>query len=194
MLGYNIARLLTRLTPYAGNGEFNIAQGITSAEDLKPITIIELADYPESQRKFLTEFMVSLLWRETYRQEFRNRCDVLLLDEMQFLPVGEKSTLAAMLREGRKKKLEVILATQFVGHYDKAEIQALQQAGNIVIFCPTWEDCRLSAKMIGTGDVKAWDKILMRLRKGEAVLKGSYRIDGRNRISFGAIVIKIEGK
>lgn len=188
----NIVRLLTRLTPYAGSGEFNIAQGITSAEDLKPITIIELADYPESQRKFLTEFIVSLLWREIYRQEFRNRCDVLLLDEMQFLSVGEKSTLAAMLREGRKKELEVVLATQFVGHYDRAEIQALQQANNVIIFNPTFEDLKCSAKIINAAEAKIWEKILQGLKKGQAVLKGSYQIDGRSKISYGAIVVEIK--
>lgn len=190
----NIGRLLTRLAPYVRIGEFNIVRGITSAENLKQITIVDVSDYPESQRRFLTEFLVSLFWRETYRQEFSNRCDVLLLDEMQFLSVGEGSMLSAMLREGRKKGLEVVLATQFIDHYEKEEIQALQQADNIIIFSPTFEDLKRSARMINPTETKIWEKILQELRKGQAVLKGSYRIGGRSKVSFGTILIKIEEK
>lgn len=190
----NIERLLTRLSICKNIYNFSVKKGVTPYESIAPITIVDLTNYPESQRKFLTEFLVALIWHETYRQEFRNRCDIVFLDEMQFLSIREGSALSAMLREGRKKKLEIILSTQFVSHYSSEEIQALQQAGNIVIFCPTWEDCRLSAKMIGAGDVNAWEKILMKLQKGEAVLKGSYRIDNRKKLSLDPIIVKIEGK
>lgn len=81
-------------------------------------------------------------------------------------------------------KLEIILGTQFISHYSSVGIQALQQAEHIIIFCTTWEDCKLSVKIIGTADVKSWEKVLMKLRKGEAVLKGNYRIDNRRRLSL----------
>lgn len=116
---------------------------------------------------------------------------MLLLDEMQFLSVKEGSTLSSMLREGRKKKLNVVVSTQFISHYDKDEIQALQQAGNMVIFRPTPEDCKRSAKIIDSMEGKAWEKILQGLKKGEAVLKGRYKIDGRSRVSFDPIVVRI---
>ena len=187
----DIGKLLTRLAPYEDLKNFNIEKGKTSDENMMPITIFDLVDFPEGQRKFLTEFMTSLLWRETYRQEYRNHCDVLLLDEMQFLSIREGGTLSSMLREGRKKGLRVVLSTQFICHYDKAEIQALQQADNMLIFHPTPEDCKHSAKIIDSMEGKAWEKILQSLKKGEAVLKGSYKIDGRSRVSFDPIVVRI---
>lgn len=187
----NIGKPLTRLVPYEEIKNFNIEKAKTEDESIMPITILDLADFPEGQRKFLTEFIASLLWRETYRQEYRNRCDVLLLDEMQFLSIRGGSTLSAMLREGRKKGIEVVLSTQFISHYDKAEIQALQQSDNIVIFSPTPEDCKRSAKMIDSAEEKVWEKILQGLKKGEAVLKGNYRINGRSKLSFHPIAVRI---
>lgn len=187
----NIGKLLTRLAPYEDMKNFNIEKGKTRDENIMPITIFDLVDFPEGQRKFLAEFMTSLLWHETYRQEFRNHCDVLLLDEMQFLSIREGSTLFSMLREGRKKGMEVVLSTQFISHYDKAEIQALQQADNMLIFSPTPEDCKRSAKIIDSVEGKSWEKILQGLKKGEAVLKGNYRVDGRSRVSFDPIVVRI---
>ena len=186
----NIGKLLTRLHYLEDIENLQIAKW-ENEYAVKPITIIELADFPECQRKFFAELFLSMLWKETYRQNFTNRCDVLLLDEMQFLSVKDGSTLSAMLREGRKKKLDIVVGTQYISHYDKDEIQALQQAGNMMIFRPKPQDCRQSAKLIDLSETGCWEKILQGLKKGEAVLKGNYRIDGRSRVSFDPIVVRV---
>lgn len=189
----NIGRLLTRLCPFEGIENFQIVRGEVRDTEIKPITIIELTDFPESQRKFLAEFMISILWKEIYRQEFSNRYNVLLLDEIQFLSVKEGSALSAMLREGRKRKVEIVLSTQFVSHYTREEIQALQQAENIMVFRPTPEDCRRSAKLIDLSKSGCWENVLRQLRKGEAVLKGVYHIADRRKLIFDPIVVKVDG-
>lgn len=190
----NIQRLLTRLNPYAEIESFKFSQDIKVTTDYcsKPITIINLTYYPESQRKFLTELILAMLWREMYRQKHQNRCDVVLLDEMQFLSLEEGSTLSGMLREGRKKGLELLLGTQFIGHYRKSELHALQQAGNIIIFRPTPEDYRRSARIIDPENSNAWVKILSGLKRGEAVLKGTYHLKGNHKRISTPIVIHIE--
>ncbi len=188
----NLNRLLTRMQPYEGIEGFYIMEGHTEDKRIKPITIIDVTDFPEGQRKFLARLIVALFWREVYRQDTPNRCGVLLLDEMQFLPVGEGSALSSMLREGRKKGVELVLSTQYISHYGKSELQALQQAGNIVVFRPTLEDGKRSAKLIDGMHEKEWERILGKLKKGEAVLKGAYRIDSRNKLSFDPIIIRIE--
>lgn len=188
----NIGRLLTRLFPYEGLENFQIVNKEVQDKKTKPVTIIELTDFPESQRRFLAEFMISILWKEIYRQDFPNRCDVLLLDEMQFLSVKEGSTLSAMLREGRKRNVAIVLSTQYISHYSREELQALQQAGNIVIFRPTPEDCQRTAKLIDLTESRSWEKVLRQLRKGEAVLKGAYRINNRSKLVFEPINVKIE--
>lgn len=61
----------------------------------------------------------------------------------------------------------------------------------MVIFRPTPQDCRQSAKLIDLSEIGCWEKIIKGLRKGEAVLKGSYTIDGRSKLSFDPIVVRI---
>ena len=61
----------------------------------------------------------------------------------------------------------------------------------MMIFRPKPQDCRQSAKLIDLSETGCWEKILQGLKKGEAVLKGNYRIDGRSRVSFDPIVVRV---
>lgn len=45
--------------------------------------------------------------------------------------------------------------------------------------------------MIDSAENGTWEKILQGLKKGEAVLKGNYKVDGRSRVSFDPIVVRI---
>lgn len=186
----NLNRLITRLYPYCDIDNFELWSRYTTLSTRSPVTIIDVSSLPEGQRRFLTGLMVSLLWREVYRQEKRNKCDVLVLDEMQFLPVNDGSTLSSMLREGRKRNLAVVLSTQFIGNYSEAEKSALMQADTKIIFHPTPEDCRYSAQIIDPVNLKIWEPILHQLQKCEALLKGHYRINNRSRVCDTPIVIR----
>lgn len=189
----NLQRLLTRLFPYSEIEGFCVGtQMETQMGTEKMITIIDLSSYPESQRRFMTELIISLLWREIYRQENCNRYDVLLLDEMQFLSLKEGSTLSNMLREGRKKHIELLLSTQYIGHYGKAELRALQQVDSMIIFRPAPEDYQCSARMIDPQNSNAWVGILSQLRKSIAVLRGSYHLNGNSGIARTPILVQIE--
>lgn len=188
----NIQRLLTRLYPYAEIENLEFCNRSSLVHVGRFVTIIDLSGYPESQRRFLTELFLSLIWREIYRQEHYNWCHVLILDEMQFLSLEEGSALSDMLREGRKRNLELNLSTQYIGHYDASELRALQQTDTMLIFRPTPEDRKRSAQMIDPSNSKAWISILSQLRRGEAVLKGAYRLRGSNKIIYTPIVVRID--
>ena len=187
----NIGRLLTRLRLYQSIESLRIKKGIVDRKEFAPISIIDVSNFPEKQRKFLTKLFLSLLWKESFRQEVENRCDVIMLDEIQFLSVAEGSTLSAFLREGRKRGWELVLSTQFIKNYDQEARQVLQQAANIVIFRPTPEDCRFSAKIIDAKGYGAWEGLLMTLERGEAVLKGTYCIENSGKIATTPIIVKI---
>ena len=183
-------KLLTRLYPCRIEN-LHIKRGKMDATQIKPISIIDLTGFAERQRNFLTEFIVNLFWREIYRQEFENRCNVLLLDEVQFMSMKKGSTLPALLREARKRDVKIILSTQFISCYEREELLALQQVDNTVIFRPAPEDYRWSAKRISLENYKEWEKKLAQLRRGEAVLKGFYRLDERKKVSMVPIIINI---
>lgn len=188
----NLGRLLMRLGPYEDMSGFFIKKR-TCQEEKGQITIIDLTPFPENQRRFLTAMIMSLFWRDIYCQEGENVSDVIVLDEFQFLSVKDGSTLSGMLREGRKRGLEIILSTQFISHYGKAEVQTLQQVGNMLIFKPTQADLKSSAKIIDPNNWKSWEKVLEHLQVGEAVLKGIYCFKEKNRKSIlqTPIVVKM---
>lgn len=107
----NIGRLLTRLRPYETIENFYIKRGVTDRENSGQVVIMDISNFPEKQRKFLTELFLKLLWKESYRQEYENHCDAVILDEMQFLSIKEDDILTAFLREGRKKGFELVYCT-----------------------------------------------------------------------------------
>lgn len=173
----NIYHLLTRLEPYSGLSEIHFLRKDPEKEDQKssPLTIVQISDYPEIQRKFLVEFFAEIFWKEVrYKMK---RADVILLDEFQNMDVKPGSALSSMLREGRKFGLSVHLSSQFFGNYDKEGIDTLMQAANKIFFRPTENDLKSTAERIDPNDRKTWTNILKKLQVGEAVVKGRYMID-----------------
>ena len=188
----NLGRLLTRLDPFEFIDSFSIDYKESDEElEESQVVVIDLTEFPEKQRRFMTELITSLLWKEIYRKDRKNRCDALILDEFQFLSVKDGSTIAMMLREGRKKGLHVVMSTQFISYYSKSEIQSLQQAANKILFRPTEDDLKFSAKLLDGVKWKEWMKILMNLQKGEAVVKGCFRLKGRYNYFFDSLCVKI---
>ncbi len=183
---------MTRLSPFEYVKSLKISRKNTTGEVSDPIVILDLSGFPDSQRKFLTEFLLCLLWKELYRADFPNRCDILVLDEMQFLSLKEGSTLATIMRECRKRKLEVVLSTQFIGNYDKSELRALQQVDHTVIFRPTPEEYKKTTQMISLENIKAWERIVRELKRGEAILKGFYTLDNQSKVLNAPILLEIE--
>lgn len=173
----NIGHLLTRISPYSNVSGVRIIKEDERniPPEVKPVTIVQLSDYPELQRKFLTEFLSELFWQEVH--EGKKRADIVLYDEFQNLSLKPGSALSAMLREGRKFDLAVYLSSQFLGNYDKEAVDTLMQAGNMLFFRPVPRDLRYVADIIDPGNRQEWGRILDSLQVGQAVLKGKYMLN-----------------
>lgn len=179
-----LGRLLTRLGPYKRLDNFYISQyESTSIDDSHLIQIVDLTNLPHQHRNFMSELLVSLLWKEVYRQDVENRCEIVILDELQHLSLDPNSSVAGILREGRKRNLSAVLSTQLTGKYNKVQLQTLQQAGNIMFFRPADDEVRTFAQIIDSRNSKIWVEKLSNLERGQAILKGNYIINGRHRKS-----------
>ena len=189
----NLERLLTKLQPYK-NLEGIVISGmiLEQKENVDNTTILQFSDFSDHQRRFLTELYLSLLWKETFRQSGKPSFDVVILDEFQNLSVKNGSTLASMLREGRKKGLDVVLGTQFISNYGKEEIQTLQQVANCIIFQTAPKDLKFSAEIIDLENTLKWKNVLKNLRKGEAVVSGTYTMEKRTKTMKTPIIVSIE--
>lgn len=144
----------------------------------KEIEIIQLSGYGEQERKFAVTLLAEIYWEEV--RQGKRKSEVVVFDEFQFLSLKPGSSLAAMLREGRKFSLAVYMSSQFLGNYSSEEIDTLMQAGNMLFFKPVPKERRLIAKYIDSKNWRQWEVILDDLNIGEAVLKGHFKI-GENR-------------
>lgn len=190
----NVGHLLTRVAPYEDIQEVRIikADERNVPRAVRPVTILQLSDYPELQRKFLTSFLIELFWQEV--REGKKRADIVLFDEFQNLSLKPGSALSAILREGRKFDLAAYLSSQFLGNYDKEAVDTLMQAGNMMLFRPVPKDVKYVADMIDPGNRQEWVKILSTLQVGQAVLKGRYSINKNRKECETPIVCNIVSK
>ena len=189
-------RLLDKLSGYAGIN-FIFKEASQKTEDMKtickPITIMQLSGYKDSERCFLTNLMTELVWQEI--KEGTYHLDCIVYDEFQWMSLKKKSTLSGMLREGRKcGGLGVWLASQFLPEGKKEEKDTLLQASNVLMFMlsePSQED---AAKIIEYGAWKEWVDILSDLDKGQFVLKGNYTVNNGITVGTKPIIYKAELK
>lgn len=189
----NITRLLSKLDLYCSDLQnifISPYDGLDKNES--QIWIIQISDFGELQRKFCAEFLVELFWQSIRHGEKKG--DVFILDEFQNMTLKPGSALSVMLREGRKYGLCVWLASQFLGDYDKEAVDTLLQVGHKIFFRPTENDEQKIADFINPNENKLWRKIVRKLTRGEAILKGKYFInDGVKEIET-PIICKIQAK
>nr|WP_297873913.1 DUF87 domain-containing protein [uncultured Blautia sp.] len=187
----NVGHLLTRLVPYKKACAicFEAVKEEKNAK-VEGLTIIQLSSIPELQRKFLTNFLLEIIWREI--RSGSQKWDYVLLDEFQNLPISAGSALSAMLREGRKFGLGVWLSSQFLGNYSQDELDTLMQAGNMMFFKPVEREMKLVAGLIDYNEISTWKNILQNLKVGESVLKGCYCLDENKREVETPIICKVE--
>lgn len=176
----NIDHLLTRIALYADISNLRIikADERNTTITARSVTILQLSDFPETQRKFLTEFLSELFWQEV--REGKKRADIVLYDEFQNISLKPGRALSDILREGRKFDLAAYLSSQFLGNYDKEAVDTLMQAGNMLFFRPVSRDLKCVADIIDPGNKQEWRRILDSLQVGQAVLKGRYTLN-KNR-------------
>lgn len=188
----NITFLLTRLQPYDGVGNLKIRLRIPDMRSKKrPVTILQMSEFPELQRRFITTLLATLLWKDIKRGGGEKKFDVVLFDEFQFLSVEEDSALSQILREGRKYDLTAILSSQFVSGYSREEQLTLFQAGHKMIFRPAENDLRYTAKTLNPQEYKAWENILSKLRVGEAVLSGDFMLENGKAVKDCPVICRI---
>lgn len=186
----NIMRLLSKLDLYCDLQNVLISSNDKLDVKRSKIWIIQISGYGELQRKFCVEFLVELFWQSIRHGE--NMGDIFILDEFQNMTLRPGSALSSILREGRKYGLSVWLASQFLGDYDKEAVDTLLQVGHKIFFRPTENDEQKIADFINPNERKLWRKMIRKLARGEAVLKGKYFINGGTKEIETPIICKIE--
>lgn len=141
------------------------------------VTILDFSGYPQRSQILIAQLVLSIIWRwhRANGQQVQKGTWVVL-DEFQNFPLKEDSVLTQILREGRKFKLSLILATQTLEGFDVKQRAILQQPATKLYFKPAESELRKIANMFP--DIKPAEAkiILQGLRVGECLASGEFTI------------------
>lgn len=145
-------------------------------------TILDFSGYQQRTQVLLGQLVLSILWREHRANGQQSQEGTwVVIDEFQNLPLKKDSVLAQILREGRKYKLSLILATQTLSGFDVKQRALLQQPATKLYFRPIEADLQRISK--GFQDISSADArtILQNLRIGECLINGEFQIGSEKK-------------
>ena len=119
---------------------------------------------------------LDLIWQEAIQLK-KSKYSRLLCDEIHNLNLDKNSTLEIVIREGRRFGLSVILCTQCISTFTKAQRDILNQASTHISFRPTARKINYIAKEIDYDNYREWCRILQNLERGMAVIQECYRVN-----------------
>lgn len=151
---------------------------------------IDFFGFDNSLQWMLAELILAWLWR--YAQlsgENKKRGIFVICDEFQNLAHEKGSILAQILREGRRCKLFLLLATQTLAGVERCDRIILNQVGTKLFFRPVEEEVRQVAKLVDSQHIDELCKLLRELQIGECLTigklcVGTVLVDRALKISF----------
>lgn len=153
------------------------------------VLIYQVSFLPESVRRPIVRGILWALWE--LKKEGEILFDTLVLDELQNLQITS-NTLSAIMREGRKFGIQLLLSTQFLQGMLPDAIRNILQAETQLLFCPVEADIKLLAAQLSADCASAWRKKLRDLKRGEAVLCGSYTVNENQTVLNQPIIVRID--
>lgn len=148
----------------------------------KKVSVLDFSGYPLKMQLLLTQLILSVFWRwyRIFGQQMEGGT-MLVLDEFQNLPLKDDSILTQILREGRKFKLSLLLATQTIFSFDVAKRIILQQPGTKLYFKPVESEVKKIAKLFPDINAADAERLLQTLKIGECLACGEFEIAGSTK-------------
>ena len=141
------------------------------------VVVLDLSSYQQWVQLLIAQLVMSILWRQSRAEgQHGSNATWLVVDEFQNYSLRQDSVLEQILREGRKFKLSLILATQTLAAFETKKRAILQQPTTKLHFRPVESDLRRIAN--GFPDMSPADArgILHGLRVGECLASGEFTI------------------
>lgn len=154
------------------NGKITPVEGL-----LEPgkVTVIDLDGFSSQSQAFMMQMMLAFLWRYQ-RANGMNRNHQLFIacDEFQNLDMKKKSVLSEILREGRRYRLGLLLATQTIATFKPEERIVVQQAATKLFFGPAKAELNKVLSYITTGKSETLKAKLATLKVGQCIASGNF--------------------
>lgn len=147
------------------------------------LNIIDLGGIAESVQTVTIELILGIIWRQAKlagEKNSGNKDEVLIfIDEFQRLMVKGNSVINAILEQGRKYEITLMLATQSTKYVSKVVEDHLNGTSITLYFQPNKDDSEKFAKLIDSERIGHYAAKLKNLKKGESYVTGKITIDGQ---------------
>ena len=146
------------------------------------INIFDFSGIDNMTQAILAEIILSNMWRSANfvsTSSLQNDA-LIVLDELHNLSCTNDSTLAALLCEGRKFKINLALATQTLNRFTKETKAILGQVGTRLYFRPSPFDIAGVSKEILNYTGLDLQNELSSLQVGECIALGAFYVNGTN--------------
>ena len=144
----------------------------------KVVSVFQLELIPDSVAFTAVDFILWDLYNYAVRMRMNERTpQVIVLDEFQNLSLNSQSPVRKILQEGRKKGVNLILATQALSNIKTSDGQdaltSIFNSATVLFFRPTAPETKLFAenasKLDSSKNMQQWENILSNLQKGECI-------------------------
>lgn len=157
------------------------------------VMVLDLSGYQQWVQLLIAQLVMSILWRQSRAEgQHGSNATWLVVDEFQNYSLRQDSVLEQILREGRKFKLSLILATQTLAAFETKKRPILQQPATKFYFKPVESELKKIAKQIPDMEAADAERILQRLEIGECLACGEFEIAGRSM--FRTLKVSFRGK
>ncbi len=148
-------------------------QGASLAEG--KINRISFEGLDDDSRFLAIEIFLSSIMKKCLMQTTKKPITVIV-DEFQHLSLQPKSSLHQILTEGRKYRLDLVLATQSLKVFERKSLDVIFETAVRLYFRPPDSDAEYIARKLSATRWKSWTNKLQTLRKGESITVGSFLI------------------
>lgn len=168
----------------------NIRMGVKSELwEQGKISVLDFSDFPESTQFFCSNLVMFILWNQQKREKMEDRKEIWIsCDEFHSLKMGEKSVLTQVLREGRKYKFSLLLATQTLGYFDRASKNLLLQAGTKFYFSTEDKEIWNEIKTISELSENKLNEELRNFQRGECFAVGDFIVNHNGQEGYRKIL------
>lgn len=137
------------------------------------INILRLSQFDLITQVTVAEIILAYIWRLASSRSILFEKLYICIDEFQNLSLGNQSSIARFLSEGRKFNTNLLLITQSLSmSFESSEQKCLLQSGLQIFFRPPGNESRTVARLLDPYNISNWENLLRGLQIGEFIGNG----------------------
>ncbi|GEM_PF-2720666 len=142
------------------------------------INILRLSRFDLTTQVTVAEIIFAYIWRLASSRSILFEKLYICIDEFQNLSLGNQSTIARFLSEGRKFNTNLLLITQSLSmSFESSEQKRLLQSGLQIYFRPPGNESRAVARLLDPDNISNWENLLRELQIGEFIGNGPFLVN-----------------